>query len=152
MDSAEKKITEAVTQAVEKTFADMAFIDAIRIESGSGMLPKGQLIHIGFAKPVEGHITLYLDAPLKRLITENIFGKTWDATDDDEIDDCLLELLNVLAGNFLKELGESEEQHHISLPQLLYDDETIAALADTQVYNFDAEGHPFGVSVQYSGS
>lgn len=152
MSGIENKVNRALSFAVEKTFAEMAFIDAAPTAQSLTDLSAGQLIHIGFARPVEGQITLYLAASLKRLIVENIFGKSWEETEDDEIDDCLLELLNVLAGNFLKELGESEEKHSISLPQLLYDDSKFEDLTDISFFDYDAEGHPFRVSVYYPGN
>ncbi len=142
-------VRRALVKATETTFADMAFIDATEVIDYPGESDTGQLIHIDLTHPLDGWITLYLSTPLKQRVVENIFGLCWEEIGSGKIDDCLLELLNVLAGSFLKELGVSEEKHSISLPQLLFDDLEIEGHAEFAHYYFDAEGNPFHLSVSY---
>ena len=149
MQQTRDKVRRAVVQATEKTFADMAFIDATEVHDGSTESSAGQLAHIGFTRPIQGQIILYMPTPLKNLAVENIYGRSWEEIGTGEFDDCLLELLNVLAGNFLNELGVSEESHGISLPQMLFDDSEIENHGQFKRYYFDAEGNPFQVSVCY---
>ena len=137
----------ALVRATKKTFANMAFVDVAEIPDHPGQVHAGQLTHIVFTQPIEAQITLYLSTPVTNLVVVNIFGRSVEEIGSGEFDDCLLELLNVLAGNFLKELGVSEGKHNVSLPQLLFDDSDIVSRTKFRQYYFDAEGDSFVVSV-----
>ena len=140
---------EALTRAVLETFADMAFMEVIPEDDRKDDFDVGQLVTIEFAKPINGQMLLYMPIDTKQKIAEYIYGVEWDNISSNQVDDCLLELLNVLAGNFLKNLGVSEEKHSISLPQLLYDDSEIDLPDERETQFFNAEDHPFNVSVWY---
>lgn len=150
MKHSDGQIRDAVYRSVERTFADMAFIDAVAVESPDEAIQSGQLVHIEFAEPMRGHMTLHLSTGLKRLVVENIVGRSWADVNTEAFDDCLLELLNVLAGNFLSELGESEKQYSITLPQLLFDEKESGDGSEKLVFHFNAEDNPLQVSVSHA--
>jgi hypothetical protein len=108
----------------------------------------GHLLHIAFEQPEKGEIVLFLSVPCKKLIVENIYGRQWDSLEATEIDDCLLELLNVLAGNYLNERQGRDGKHRISLPEMLFDDKELGGDADMKSMWFDAEGIPFRIALR----
>jgi hypothetical protein len=118
-------VKDALDEAVITSFADMAFMDAV-VEpdrlSEADSAPTGQLIHISFGHPLFGFLTLYLGVGTKQRLIENVYGQGWDELSGSEVDDCLMELANIVAGNFLLERGEEEYRHAVSLPQVLYDE------------------------------
>ena len=64
-----------------------------------------------------------------------------------EIDDCLLEILNVIAGNFMTDLLGRDVKYNISLPAVNYDEEDIENIGSSQEIYFDAEGFVFRINV-----
>ena len=84
----------------------------------------------------------------KKLIVENIYGADWSTLHATEIDDCLLEVLNVMAGNFLIERFGRQVRYDISLPDLLFDDTKISKSNGFDFLPFDAEGIPFKVAMK----
>ena len=95
-----------------------------------------------FSRPVQGDITLLLPAAAKRKIVENIYAKDWKLMDETEIDDCLLELLNVLAGNFLREYSRTTAGHDLSLPEVQFEPTPHEQNGEERCF-FDVEGTPF---------
>ncbi|NOY07361.1 MAG: chemotaxis protein CheX, partial [Spirochaetes bacterium] len=134
------RIKEALTPAVIKTFSDMAFIDAEVLKEIPEKLTYGHIIHISLSAPEHGEIALFLPSECKKMIVENIYGSDWTSLNATEIDDCLLEILNVLAGNFLTEYFGAGVKHDISLPELLFDAEMDEKNGFTELF-FNAEDY-----------
>ena len=141
------KMEEAMVKAAAKTFSDMAFIDANKLESLSEDIQFSHIVQISLFKPIEGKIALYLPSECKKMIVENIYGIDWKDLKATDIDDCLLEILNVLAGNFLKRYCGDDVKLNISLPELLFDKEELNGSSSFMDIYFDAEGIPFKVSI-----
>lgn len=143
-----EKAGKSLARAAAKTFSEMAFIDVTEALKVPETLEYSQIIHISLFEPVEGEISLFLPADCKQMIVENIYGSDWSGLQSAEIDDCLLELLNVLAGNFLIEYCGTGVKHDISLPELLFDE---SKLKDNyQYFYFDAEGVNLKISMKIS--
>jgi len=102
------RIKETLISAVIRTFSDMAFIDVEVLKEIPEELTCSHIIHISLSAPEHGEIALFLPSDCKRMIVENIYGSDWTSLNPTEIDDCLLEILNVLAGNFLTEYFGAE--------------------------------------------
>jgi hypothetical protein len=142
-----EKVTQAMHEAVQTTFMDMAFLDILPMEEEPEEITYNQVIHISFSEPEYGDVTLYLPLECKKMIVENIHGEDWEAVSSDSIDDCLLELLNVLAGNFLNSYSGKEVSHNMSFPEMLFDEEDFHKKGDHVDLYYDAEGVPFRITV-----
>ena len=140
------KAKQAVLRAAQSTLGEMAFIDVIEAETSQNF-EAGQLMFIEFYKPIHGRLLLSMPADIKQAIVENIHATDWNELSVSEIDDCLLELLNVLGGNFLRELEEGETKVQLSFPSVLFSLEEISDLDSFWKFDFDAEGTPFSVSL-----
>jgi CheY-specific phosphatase CheX len=136
----------AVMRATQSTLGEMAFIDVIEGEEPQNF-DAGQLMFIEFYKPVHGRLLLAMPADIKQAIVENIHATDWNDLSVSEIDDCLLELLNVLGGNFLRELQNNETKVQLSFPTVLFSLEEIQDLDSFWKFGFDAEGAPFTISL-----
>lgn len=147
----DEQIQQAVKKAVEMTFMNMAFIDVMETESISE-IHYSHIIHITFSQPVAGGMILYLPMECKKSIVENIHGSTWESLSTDEIDDCLLEVLNVLAGNFLNQYCGKTISHNMSFPEILFDETEVPEKADFVEVYFDAEGVGFKIGICVSES
>lgn len=116
------QVFEALDQAMVVSFADMAFMDVVEESGPDDDIACGQIVHLDFSHPLSGYLTLYLSAATKRRIVENIYGYEWENLAGSKVDDCLMELVNIIAGNFLGFTGKDEHRHAVSLPQILFDD------------------------------
>ena len=128
-------------------FAEMAFLDAA--PAGSALEPPAtsHVISVGFTHPLQGRITLYLPLACKRGFVQNVYGRRWEELRAAEIDDCLLELGNVLAGGFLASYCGSGAPRSVTLPSLHFDDTEIPCEGESVTESFEAEGLPFRVTV-----
>lgn len=144
------EVGSALLKAIQKTFMDMAFVDIIPADGGRDV-NYSSVLYINFFQPVAGGMILRLSKEFKMTIVENVHGSDWESLTSDEIDDCLLEILNVLAGNFLNEYCGKSIGHNMSFPQLLFDEQEVVALEEYASYYFDAEGIIFQVDVCVEG-
>ncbi len=139
------KLIDSMIEAVKSTFADMVFMDVSETAEVE-LTHYSQIIHITVMEPEYLDIVLWLPFEIKKEITETVYGKEWGDISDSEIDDCLLEVLNVLTGNFLVEYVGSDIKYSISIPEVLFDESEIEMKNVRDVF-FDAEGKPMRVSI-----
>lgn len=117
-----EKAKKAMLQAVVKTFSDMAFIETVQdpgkdVPDDAPM--KDNIMMIDILKPVSATIVLYLTNTLKEKIIGNVYAEQIEDVGENAKDDCLLEILNVLSGNFLNFYFGKSVDYKIELPQLL---------------------------------
>ena len=144
-----QKIRDAFVTATQETFSDMAFIDVEATEARDGALGLSHVTYLTFSEPESGAVALFLPYDCKRLIVENIYGAEWESVGAEAIDDCLLELLNVLAGEFLAEFFGADRRREVSLPTLLFDESSITDDGGKFTsYHFEAEGIPFKAALR----
>ena len=137
-------IKEALVESVRNTFADMLFLDVM--ESGALDLKNfSHIIRIRILDPENLELVLWLPLELKIEIAETIYGIPWDEISDTEIDDSLLELLNVLAGNFLSVYAGPDKKYNISLPEILFDEDELERNDRDEIF-FNVEGKPLKIS------
>lgn len=145
------QIKNALYDSVVKTFEEMAFIDVAQAEE-SYFLEYSQIIYIEIKEPFAGSMVLYLPFHCKKIIIENIYSTDFNGLKSKEIDDCLLEILNVMAGTFLRNLYGQNIKYSMDMPKILFDQKGIKANGVTSVQLFfNAEGDPFKVSVSING-
>lgn len=130
-------------EATRRTFSEMAFLDVAAISEPQNQPVLSQVIQLAFLEPDQGFAALFLPLDCKRHVVENIYGEDWEDLQPDQIDDCLLELLNVLVGNYLLEVYGHEAARDIALPRLLFDESEITITEDQETFYFDAEGTVF---------
>jgi CheY-specific phosphatase CheX len=141
-----EKIQESLTEAVQQTFGEMAFIDVLPAEAES--IEHSQIMVLEITIPVRGFMYLIMPKECKRQVVENIHGDSWDVLNAAQIDDCLLELLNVLGGNFLSSFYGESVKYSLSFPQVIFDESELPNLNKFMLFGYDAEGSNFAVALQ----
>ena len=151
MNSAnELSVEQSIEQSVKQAFEAMAFID-VEMDSAEGCeFTAGQLMHISFSEPIEGEMVLLMSKECKMKIVENIYSREWSELDPTAADDCLLEMLNVIAGNFLNFYCGNRSKHNLSLPNLIFDLEEAHDQKNARFFYFDAEGTQLKISLSIS--
>ena len=142
--------TQALAEAVGSTFADLAFMDAEPESVHPGEPNPGQVIAIEFLQPLGGYLMLHLSAATKQLIIENIHGVDWESLSGSAVDDCLMELVNIMAGSFLVLVGSGDDRHSLSLPRVLYDESDLIIDDELVDHYFSVNGETTRVSLKYS--
>ena len=145
----ESKITKAIIKTIETIFSDMVFIDTLHIDSKPENFKYTQILYIDILSPQSGYIIAYLPLELRKTIVETIHSTDWENMHASEIDDCLLEILNVIAGNFMTELLGRDVKYNISFPAVNYDEEDIENLEKSQEVFFNAEGSVFRINILF---
>jgi hypothetical protein len=142
-----EKAKSALSSAVIATFAEMAFMDVVpRISSAAGTeLHAGErtCAVIDVLKPLSVQIQCFFPSALRDRIVDTLFAGDWSETQDK--DDSVLELLNVIAGNFLSEYFGQGVAYKLQLPQFLYSEDEGQPLISIDM---DAEGVPFRVAIR----
>lgn len=146
-----EKIQTAMTEALQDTFGDMAFLDVMPLQERPPELSFSQILYLEFLDPHSGKCLLYLPKDLKQSIVENIHADDWDNLSADERDDCLLEILNVIGGNFLRALYGPDQRFNMSFPTVIFDEQDIDNRDKFVDLYYDGEGIPFSVSVYTTG-
>jgi CheY-specific phosphatase CheX len=141
------KIREALISTIESVFSEMVFIDTIHLKENPESFSYTQILFIDIISPWQGYIIAYLPIDLRKTIVETIHSRDWEEMHANEIDDCLLEILNVIAGNFMTELLGRDHKYNISFPAVNYDEEDIENLENSQEIYFNAEGPVFRINV-----
>lgn len=140
-------IKEAMIKTIESVFSDMIFIDTLHIEDKPESSDYTQILYIDILSPQKGYIIAYLPLDLRKTIVETIHSTDWEEMHAAKIDDCLLEILNVIAGNFMTEYLGRDVKYNISFPAVNYDEEDIENLEKSQEIFFDAEGSVFQINI-----
>ena len=141
-------LKDAVINGVKKTFQEMAFIDVINIENEDLNVDYKHILFVNILEPLLGKICLYLSYECKKRILENIYGKNMKELHINEIDDCQLELLNILVGNILSFYYKNKKKYMLDLPKILFDEQEVRGdTKDMKAYYFDAEGCYFKLLV-----
>ena len=140
-------IKQAMIKTIESVFSDMIFIDTQHIEDKPENFDYTQILYINIISPKTGYIVAYLPLELRKTIVETIHSTDWDEMHASEIDDCLLEILNVIAGNFMTELLGRDVKYNISFPAVNFDEEDIEDLDKSHSVFFNAEGPIFRINI-----
>jgi CheY-specific phosphatase CheX len=138
------KLEDAVMTATKKTFEEMVFVD-VREKEPDVSIQHSRILYISYGEPESGEIVLFLTHGCVQMIAENIYGKEWETMNTNDIYDCLLELLNVLAGNFMRMFYEQLNHQSTSFPKVVMNISEVKNIEKYHTFCFDAEGEPFKV-------
>lgn len=142
-----REIGRVFISSVIDTFAEMAFVNVISEKKSGIDIKYSNILGIDFSEPLGGNLLFYMPKECKKELVENIYGKDWKSLQDEEIDDCLLEILNVLAGDFLKNLFGKEQKIIMSIPKIFFDDSFLPEMDHGIEFIFNADGVKFKAQV-----
>ncbi len=130
-----KPLYQAMISAASKTMEDMLFIALMEHLDRSYEIPVEELVWTSLLinDPVQGEIRLAMPKTLLTKFTCNIFAQDEDEITQLQQNDILNELLNTIAGLFMTNLLEDNQEYKIGLPEL-GTDELPEVDADTIVW------------------
>jgi CheY-specific phosphatase CheX len=146
-DRAKALLEECVTSV----FADMAFID-VRPTTGGDAQPEAAA-HVASIKvlaPLSCRIELNVPQSLHDRVASTLFaGMEADpATLKKGAEDAILEILNIITGNFLTKYFGQGTDFQLELPQYQYFADRDSTGQSVARFRMDAEGDSLGVSLE----
>lgn len=119
-----KPLYQAMTSATSKTMEDMLFIAVMEHLDRGYEIPLDELVWTSLLinDPVQGEIRLAMPKTLLTKFTCNIFAMDEAEVTQPQMDDILNELLNTIAGLFMTNLLEDNQEYKIGLPELGIDE------------------------------
>ena len=144
-DRAEKLLAAATSEA----FAAMAFIDASPMRAGEGLPEAGQdaqCAAIDVMAPLSCRIEMKVPPAIRDRVIDALFSESPERDRKKNAEDSVLEMLNVITGNFLSAYFGSQTEVRLSLRRYLYLDERLpgTAVADLRL---NAEGAPLDLTL-----
>lgn len=140
-----RSVESALKESVLKGFFDMAFIEVIGLEETSdAKVPFTNVFVIQSIRPRNVELQFFFPLEGKKMIVENIYTRNWGELPSRMVDDCILEMINVVGGNFFSLYFGEECRYEMGLPSIRFNDEE---LVKGDSFLFSAEGIPFRVVV-----
>ena len=115
-----KPLYQAMIHAVSTTLENMVFMEAMEHFDRTYEIPVEELVWTSLLvhDPVQGEIRLAMPVTLLKKLTANVFALEDEEIDQAQMDDILNELLNTIAGLFMTNLLEDDQQYKLGLPEL----------------------------------
>lgn len=118
IDNAEL-IESSLMTALTKTMEDMAFeeIEFLGRDMVTPVIPEDNLwARLAILQPFEGEICIEVSAGYARLVTEALYGAMPEDITDEAVGDALAEILNTIAGVFMKAYTPHDKSFELGLP------------------------------------
>ena len=141
------KIKTSLISAVTNTLSDMAFLDVAVIKNNFEDQMNENILKINVLEPVYGKIYLNLSDKTKKLIISNIYGNDEKLTSNEE-EDGILEVLNVITGNFMLEYFGKDQIYKIDFPTLLVNNYKMNN--NIKYLDFDIDNNNFRLSFEFA--
>lgn len=143
------KAVTLLSSAVSEAFAEMAFLDAAPDSPDAAEpSPEGetQCAAIDVMAPLSSRIEMRVPPAIRDRVIYALFSDCPERDRKKNAEDSILEMLNVIAGNFLSAYFGAQTELRLALPRYLYLDEKLpgTALANLRM---NAEGTPFELTL-----
>ena len=115
-----KPLYPAMIAAVSKTLENMVFMEAMEHFDRTYEIPPEEVIWTSLLihDPVQGEIRLAMQRDVLKKITGNVFALDDEEITQPQMEDILNELLNTIAGLFMTNLLEDDQEYKLGLPEL----------------------------------
>jgi len=129
--------------SIQNTFRDMAGLEVKGRNRPEKEISYSNVFIIESFHPEKIIMQFFFPLKEKKLMVEHILQENWDNLTNQYIDDCILEVINVIAGNFFCRYF-APDHYDISLPKLTFDDQ---GLSLNNMYFFETGDIIFAVSL-----
>ncbi len=134
----ESSIGKALVLSVKSVLEDMAFLTAESVQGNRITAEPAFFIHL--QNPVKGALILSVSEEDKIKIAENVYGKAGSEINVKESNECLLEFVNVVTGQFVNRLDVENTQYALGIPKLISREGDLYSYSYGYDFFFEAEG------------
>lgn len=110
--------TKALVGAVVETFENLAFMEPEFTPEKEFTTGVTLCCALAIHEPLQSTMQIVMDEDLGRLITATIWSRQKDSVDEQMCRDALAELLNTIAGRFMKALLPADQTFQLGLPEV----------------------------------
>ncbi len=141
----EKNIKAAINNSVSTVIEQMAFLDVEPAKEVRFVSEPKYFIHM--ESPINGALIFSIPDTSKKNLAGNIYGKDFSEIKMNEINECLLELVNIITGQFLNKLDIKNAQYILGIPKIIFREEDLYTYSHNYNYFFNAEGSEFQIKL-----
>ncbi len=141
----EKNIKVVLNNSVSTVIEQMAFLDVEPSKRAVTDSDPKYFIHM--QSPVDGVLLFSMPDNSKKNLAGNIYGKDFTEIKMNEVNECLLELVNIITGQFLNKLDIENAQYILGIPRIIFTEEKLYKYSHNYDYFFNAEGIPFQIKL-----
>lgn len=134
---------EALIAAVVETFENLAFMEPESAPGREFQADRALCCSLAIQAPLKSSMQLAMDEKLGRLITGTIWSMQIETVDEQMCRDALAELLNTIAGRFMKGLLPPEQTFQLGLP--VVSESCCPAGIGWKVFPFSLDGGMFQI-------
>lgn len=115
----QKAVYQAMINAASRTLENMAFMEVMEHFDPDYQIPAEDLswTSILILDPVQAELRLAMPTSLLRQLTGSVFAMDEADVDDGQVNDILNELLNTIAGLFMTNLLNDDQEYQLGLPE-----------------------------------
>lgn len=125
---------EALVAAVLETFENLAFMEPESTPGREFAAGRALCCSLAILSPLRSSMQIAMDEDLGKLITGTIWSMQIDSVDEQMCRDALAELLNTIAGRFMKALLPADQVFQLGLPEI--SQECCTAKSGAQLFPF----------------
>ncbi|MDP3478726.1 MAG: chemotaxis protein CheX [Desulfoprunum sp.] len=141
---------KALVAAVLETFENLAFMEPEFSPDKEFVAEVTFCCSLAIRTPLQCSIQIAMDEDLGKLITATIWSRQKDSVDEQMCRDALAELLNTIAGRFMKAVLPADQTFQLGLPEI--SEGCCAAGSDCKVFDFSLNGGMFRIALVVSES
>jgi CheY-specific phosphatase CheX len=139
--------SEALVTAVLETFENLAFMEPeYRPEKTERIFVEALCCNLPIRAPLQGDMEIAMNKDLAALIAGTIWSVQKTAVDEQMCKDTVAELLNTIAGRFMKAIVPEDQVFELGLPKMSLC--TAVTSEDRRPYPFILDGEVFLLSLK----
>ncbi len=137
--------TKALVGAVVETFENLAFMEPEFTPEKEMTTGVTRCCALAIHEPLQSTMQIVMDEDLGKLITATIWSRQKDSVDEQMCRDALAELLNTIAGRFMKTLLPADQTFQLGLPEV--SENCCSSGVGCRVFPFSLSGSMFQLAL-----
>lgn len=141
---------EALVAAVVETFENLAFMEPEYSPDKEFAAGVTHGCSLAIQAPLQSSMQIVMDVELGKVITSTVWSRQKESVDEQMCRDTLAELLNTIAGRFMKALLPADQTFQLGLPEVT--EKCCSSGAGCRVFPFSLSGSMFQIALVKSAA
>ena len=141
----QNKVIESLNNSVIKTFSEMVSLNIKKTDNKADInFTNAVIVMVEILHPGSTKLFLIIPDNFKKTVAENIFGEDISKLSKNDIEDSIIEILNVMSGQFIDSIYGESVSYKINLPKVISD---FKSNAGYDSFYYDAGGNIFCIMI-----
>jgi len=141
---------EALVTAVAETFENLAFMEPEYSPDKEFAAAVTYGCSLAIHAPLQSTMQIVMDEELGKVITSTVWSRQKESVDEQMCRDTLAELLNTIAGRFMKALLPADQTFQLGLPEVI--ENCCSSGTGCRVFPFSLSGSMFQIALVESAA